>query len=444
MSNDIGFQHLDSYSNIRVDKNFAENIKNISKNYKKDAAIIKAILMYMAYDSQKDLFGFYKIDPQEFADTMFFQKTNLFRMHPNPKQLLKKGVKEDIENEKRFGRMSEHRMWKSNLENALYILSTESVVTDYKYKVDTKSIGVVERFNFIDKIEFELEYVGRTKKIIYKYKPNPKFEENLKTYFSNVCIKKYGLLKKPKLEDAYVDLLNQINNQNVKGLNTKAFKLEIFADIMSIKKHEDFSNYKSKINTKFERLKAVVGDDVKGLKLIWGKSSDHIESTMNALIVNRKKQKVKYDNIPILTWDRVSQNDLSIISSKLFKTMFRQQLFKGLSKICFSKYKDEITHFIDQEKIVFFYEWILSSSDLDIKLIKYKDTFIDIYKSTNSLPKFSLEFKDTLKALSNAYYTKKTIILSADKIILNTKRFSNKKFNHFYELMDFYYANCMK
>ncbi|CAH8296019.1 hypothetical protein EV196_11327 [Mariniflexile fucanivorans] len=427
------------YKNIRIDKNFAFNIQ-VFRSYNEDAKIIKAILIYMAYDSQKDLFGFYRIDPEVFADVMFFQKSNLFRIHPNPKQFESINAQKLIKLEEKHGRMSAYRTWSNYIENALYILNTENILTDYRYKTDTKAVASVKRFNFIDEIEYELETVGKTKKIIYKYKPNEKFEENLKSYFLNTNVDIYNALKKPNLDDAYLELLNRINNCNIKNINSIAFNLNDFAAILSIKPYTRFSNYKSKINQKFETLKKAIGNDVKGLKLVWGKNSDHIETLNNALVVNQKNTRVKYDNIPILTWDKLTKEELQKKDTKTFVTLFNQELFKGLAKACFSKYENKIMDLSPGDKICFFYEWFFSSSDLDIKIIKYKDTYLEIYKTTKALPSFSGDFEMLIKALTSAYKKHKAISFNEEEITFSSKK-GVKVFRHVYELLDYYKAN---
>jgi len=95
---------------MRVDKNIAFNITTF-REFDKDANIIIAILLYTAINHQEeDLFGFYKIDPENFSKKMGLNKNHLFRMHPSPYFLENDpDAKTLLEQEKIEGRMSKYR-----------------------------------------------------------------------------------------------------------------------------------------------------------------------------------------------------------------------------------------------------------------------------------------------------------------------------------------------
>ena len=427
---------------IRVDKNFAFNIREF-RGFNDDAKIIKALLMYMAYDNQKDLFGFYRLDPERFAKVMFLNKNNLFRIHPDPLQLQGSDASELIENEQKHGRMSEYRTWSSYLENALYILHTKTIIKDYRYRIDDKAIGTTKKFEFLKEIEFQLEATGKTKKIIYRYIPDERFEENLKGYFLNTKIEKYNTLRKPKLEDAYLELLNRINAANLKKENALSFDINYLAEILAVKPYSRFSDYKRKITQKIDLLRKVIVDDVPGLKLVWGKASGHVEDLENALTVNRKKKPAKYDNIPILVWDRLSDEERQKEETQVFKNVFDTTLIKSLVQICFNNYENRVIKLSEEDRKIFFYRWFFSEEDLDIKVIKYQDSYVSIYKNSRGLPARVGEFKRLLKSLTRIQTEYKAIDYAGEKIILHSKD-EKVTFTHLYELLNYFATNYMK
>lgn len=424
---------------IRVDKNFAFNIKEF-RGFNEDAKIIKALLMYMAYDNQKDLFGFYKLDPEHFAKVMFLNKQDLFRIHPDPIQLQNVEASKLIENERKHGRMSEYRTWSSYLENALYILHTKTIIKEYRYKLDDKAIGTTKKFEFLKEIEFQLETTGKTKKIVYRYIPDERFEDNLKGYFLNTKIEKYNMLRKPKLEDAYLELLNRINLANLKKRNALDFDIDYFANILAVGSYSRFSDYKRKITQKFKTLRDVIADDVPGLKLVWGRNYGHVEALENTLTISKKKKPVRYNNKPIVVWDRLSEEEERGKIAKSFKNIFDTELIKSLVKICFNHYENDVTKLSDEGKKIFFYRWFFSEKDLDVKAIKYQDSYVSIYKSTKGLPGHVHNFKKLLKYIIEVQTKYRVINYVGEDIVLHLK---DKKltFNYLYELLDYFREN---
>lgn len=431
---------------IRVDKNFAFNIQEF-RVFEEDSKLLKALIIYMAWNNQKDLFGFYKIDPANFAKIMFFNKNHLFQIHPNPKQLQLKNAVDLLAKESLHGRMTEFRTWSSYLENALFILNNEKIIKDYRYKTDKKAISSIKSFTFLDEIQFEIVKTGKTKKIIYKYIPNEKFQENLKNYFLNTKLNKYNVLKKPNLDEAYLDILNRINNCNAKNENSITFNLDNFASILGIGKYKSFSKYKLKISSKFELLKKTIGSDVKDLELIWGKRKGHAQSLVSKLSANSKRtttaSSVNYDNIPIITWRAESKDELRIKDSETFKNIFDTELIKELTKAYFWSNNTEIDELDEFNKKKSFYAWFFSEKDMDVKSIKFQDTYVDVYKSTDGLAFQENKFNETIKRLIKIKSEVPNFITLTSNGLLHLK-FPNgdsKKFEHLYEVINIFSEN---
>lgn len=426
---------------IRVDKNVAFNIAAF-REFGDDSKILKAIIIYMAINHQEeDLFGFYKLDPKKFAKEMYLQESHLFRMHPSPFFIEHDpNARVLIDNEQKEGRMSSHRTWSTYFENALYILTNRSIIDDYRYKEGNKTIVSTRRFNFIDEIRFELVKTGKTKRILYYYKPNKIYEENLKTYFLNTKIQKYNRLKKPKLDEAYLDILNRINNTNIKNLNSIKFSIDTLANILQVKPYKRFSSYKIKVTEKFEVLRKVIDNDIRNLQLTWANPSKNIGTYISK--VDKTKPKVIYDNIAIISWERLTKKEQSAKDSKTYKNLFETELNRSLIKAFFRSNRIKLKSHDEDYKKKLFYSWILSENDMDIKEIKYQDTYLFVYKNTDNIKSHTKTFLKTLKYLAKLKEEHDCFRFSNDLLYFVTKD-KETQFKHFYELLNHFhkYAN---
>lgn len=435
-------------NNFRIDKNIADNFKALEDTLPKDVSkYVKAILFYMALNRQKDLFGFYKLDLAEFADSMGFDPANIKRFHKNPRQLTDLGNKVQyyLEKEKKDTRHSTSRLWRSNFENALYILSTQSFVNEYRYKTETKAVVGTKSIQFIEDFSAEMISVGKTKKVVYKYKPNPLFEESLKTYFLNANLSKINQLRKPRLVGAYLRILNEVHANNYKNKNAKTFSLREMSSILDIGSYSQVPRLKTKITKKFEKLVEIVGSDIKGLSLTWGVGNigetNAIEYLDDQLSIFKSNTKTlnKSLSIPIITWDLLSKDEQSKKDSIIFKKMFNQELIKNLSQFCFSAYEKDVFRSSEEFKMKFFYDWFFSEIDLAQKKIKYQSTYLDIYKNTKSEAAFSDDYFEAVNGLSYAYKNGSLEFNSNfDTILLHLKNKESKSFNNIYETITWY------
>ncbi len=430
---------------IRVDKNVAFNIAAF-RRFPEDSKLLKAIILYMAINHQdEDLFGFYKLDPIKFAEKMYFNRTFLFRKHPSPfflehdpnAQVLVRNEMSHRPN----GRMSEHRTWSSYLENALYILTNQSIIDDYRYKEGDKMTVSTTRVNFIDEIRFELIKVGRNHRVMYYYKPNKKYEDNLKSYFLITKIQKFNLLKKPKLDEAYLDILNRIHNANSKGLNAILFNIDTLAHIMQIADYKRFSSKKAKVTEKFEILRKTIGEDVKSLTLTWVNPNDSISSIIDG--IKYKNSTGKYKNVAQISWSRLTKKETTDRNTRIFKTIFNQELNRALISAFFNAHEPKTRVLSDERKKKAFYRWMFSMDDMDIKEIKFKDTYLQIYKNTMSLVAFTKEYTRMIKEMAKLQAKHNCFQYENDLIYFHMSK-KTVSFRHFHEILTYFEGHYTK
>lgn len=407
-------------SSVRLDKNVAFNILEF-RQYDQDASILKALLFYIAYNNQTDLFGYCALDPAQFSSLLKISLNRLFRMHPNPEFLKHHGAQDKLKLEQKHGRMSTYRTWSTYLENALYILNTKVIVKDYRYHEKDKIIIESKNFTFLEEIRFVLKKTGKTHKVIYYYKPSEKFEANLKQYFLDTKLNKFAALKRSSLDDAYLDLLNRINNASAKNLYSIFFNIDDFADILAIKPYSRFSMYKRKINEKFNKLCQVIDKDVEGLELTWIKGQD---------------QKVAAN--PVISWSKPPKKAVDNKNETVFKNIFDTELVKSLVKRFFETQQKRISILNEDQKISAFYQWFFSYDDLDIKEIVFKATYIEVYKNTKFLKKELERFNKMLLHMCKNQEKHKMIGSTAEgKVYL---RVNDRKimFDFLYDLFNYY------
>ncbi|MEO1485679.1 MAG: hypothetical protein AAFU57_08030 [Bacteroidota bacterium] len=427
-------QYQSDANSLRVDKNVAFNILSF-RDLGDDSKLVKAVLVYTALNHQEDdLFGFYRLDPKKFAKAMFLTESHLYRLHPSPYFLKHDpNAQEKLERERNaeHGRMSEWRTWSTYLENALYILTNQSIVDDYRFKDEQQTVIKTTRFNFFDEITFKLEKSGKTKRIIYYYKPNVKYENNLKQFFLVGEIKKYTQLRKPKLDDAYLNILNRIAGANHKENNFLRFNIDDIAEILVIRKYKRFSDYKAKISEKFERLRSVIGDDIKGLALTWINPEDDMGDHVEYI---QEGKKSRYDNVALITWDRLTNEQIRTRDNKIFKNIFDTELTRAFVQTYFKNYEGKLVGLSEDRKKELFYEWFFSEADKDIKEVKYKDTYVEIYKGSKGMNAYAREFLKVLEFANNIQQKHQCISFENDQLALY---FKDKKvtFKHLYQLM---------
>ncbi|SEC67723.1 hypothetical protein SAMN04489761_3474 [Tenacibaculum sp. MAR_2009_124] len=368
--NNIPMSLILSQNNVRIDKNLAFNITDFRKYSKKDEALIKSLVIYMSLNFQKNLFGLVDIDPADFAKRMKIYRTDLFKKHDDPLffKVSSTPKEELLRLEKEHGNMSQYRCWNTNLENALFVLKYENIISSYKSKSGDEERITLNNFAYIKELHLVFKKVGKTKKIIYQYKPTEEFEFSLRKFFFNANITTFLALRSSSLEDWYLNLLNRIQVQQYTG-NTKPiyYKIVDFAKLLNIStqrleanEKDAFSDVKKKINRKFKKtFLPKVEKEIMGLELNW-----------------RKSENSKYYNVVEISWIKPSEESLKENKKSIYEDLFLTELFKNLSVFYNENY---LSLESDMEtKTNKFLKWLFSYNDLDIKKGKYISVFADI------------------------------------------------------------------
>lgn len=426
---------------IRIDKNFAFHISSFKDLFGEDAKLLKAIIFYMAINFQeKDLFGFYKLDPKEFSEKLKFNKPHLFVIHKNPFFFTHdSNAEKAILLEQKHGRNSIYRTWRTVLENALYILTNKSFIDDYRFRENGKTIVETGRFNFIDKIRFEHIKTGKTKKIVYYYKPNPLFEQNLKTYFIGSFTNHFVALRKSNLDESYLSLLNRINNASIKGCNSIQFSIDTIAKILNIDEYKEFSLYKRKVTSKFNKLKTYLVSHINDLELTWVKptSSKAIGDLITSIAIPNTN--VKYNNIALITWKAYTKEEKYKKDEKVYNNIFDVLLNRKLVEAYFNTHQGKLLHNDEELKKNSFYKWMFSLDDMNIKSATYISSFVEIKKNNMNIEHHTSFFLKTLVYLSKIQEANKCFVFKENKIILYLKEGKKIVFNHFYEVLNHFH-----
>lgn len=223
-----------SQSNIRLDQNFVANILQTKESFEDDANLVKSILYYFSLAYQYNMFSFGSVTVNEIAKGIKVSPANLRRKHPKPKQL--RGLSDEEIKEKYAlqAENPEQRVYDSYLENALYLLRTETMYynktgntfTQVKGKSVKASIGQV---NFLKSFDVSISDPSKkNSKITYLYELDDSYLSNLTTLYLNTNLQALIELRKNSLDDLYLYVKNLrenlwASNQQLKG--TPAFTL---------------------------------------------------------------------------------------------------------------------------------------------------------------------------------------------------------------------------
>ena len=175
--------------------------------------IPEALLEYICYEHQYNIFGFGILDPAEFAREFRFSVNYLMGRHPDPYQFqLRKLVFKGQNSQNKRLRLStdgigqENLICSSRLENALFILANcalnitaTSVLEDQTLIRQYGSLRVLEQFTMIQD--------GRTGKVTYAYKLDDKFRRNLSSMYLTTRRDSLVSLRKSGLGPLYIFLL---------------------------------------------------------------------------------------------------------------------------------------------------------------------------------------------------------------------------------------------
>lgn len=424
---------------VRIDKNFAFHISSFNTLFGEDSKLIKAIIFYMAINFQeKDLFGFHKLDPKEFCEKLKYHQSHLSYIHKTPFFLTHDpNAQKLIELEEKHGRNSVHRTWSTILENALYILTNRSFIDDYRVRKQNKTVVETQRFNFIDSIRFEHVKTGKTKKTIYYYKPNPLFEDNLRTYFIGSFTNHFASLRQNNLDDSYLNLLNRINNATSNKLTGIQFSIGAIAEILNISEYKRFTQYKRKVTDKFETLKPFLDSHFKGLELTWIKPSSVTAASALIESIAVPHNKVNYENIALITWELYTKEEVATSNQKTYDNIFDTELSRNIIKAYFDTHEGKLLNAEEENKKDSFYKWVFSSKDMQLKKATYITTYGAIKKHQISVEQHASSYLKTLVYISTIQEKHNCIQFEKNSIRLTLKG-KEIIFNQLYELTNYF------
>ncbi len=173
--------------------------------------IPEALLEFICYEHQWNIFGYGVLDPTEFARSFKFSKQFLASQHEDPYQLQLRRVLKKSERVNRRKTRASHVeqndiICGNRLENALFILA------NYALKVTSTSVledkTLIRQYGFLRVIEsFSMIQDGKTGKVIYSYKLDRNFRRNLSSLYLTTRKDSFVSLRKSGLGVLYVFLL---------------------------------------------------------------------------------------------------------------------------------------------------------------------------------------------------------------------------------------------
>ena len=364
----------DHNSSLRVDKNMAYNISDFKRYDKMDQIVIKNLIIYMSLTFQKNLFNLVEIDPKDFIETMKLNRSSLIQEHKNPLfyKINSKSKEELKALELKHGRLSKYRIWDSVLENALFILQYENIISSYAQNTNTVERVSITSFSYIKSLHVTYKKTGKTKKIVYEYEPSDEFELSLKKFFFNITVENFVKLRSSNLEDCYLNLINRIQSENYKNNNRITFALQNFAELLNVKhdtihQEKGFSNIKKncarKFNTKFI---PIVQKEIPNISLKWIKGPNS-----------------KFTNLADISWLKLNPKLLKDHNNKIYDDLFFTEFFKDLSVY----YENNHQRFESDLDLKFngFIDWMMSYEDIEIKQSKYVSVFANIKGKIDNL-----------------------------------------------------------
>lgn len=175
--------------------------------------IPEALLEFICYEHQYNIFGYGVLDPVEFARMFHFSHRFLIGKHDSPYQLqLRKIVgKANLISDRRARRAvggvcPEEFLCESRIENALFILANYALSVTSTAVLEDNSL--IRQCGFLRVLEeFTMVQDGRTGKVTYLYKLDDKFRRNLSSLYLTTRRDSLVALRKSGLGALYVFLL---------------------------------------------------------------------------------------------------------------------------------------------------------------------------------------------------------------------------------------------
>ncbi|MDR1023297.1 MAG: hypothetical protein LBL94_08525 [Prevotellaceae bacterium] len=208
---------------VRIDRNIVHNIGSIFDLFgiggsDMDDNLLRAVIYYLCFSYQQNLFSYSVIDPYEFAQQMGYTSDFLRQRHPHPVFLedLKKMPPEAREGYVRDG----YPTYSSNFENALYALWKREVLfsygvtffnnTDKEEKLTHQNV----RLFILRNLRVDAVRSGKTRqrKTVYSVELDERFIHSLTQYFVRGKMATLVELRKSKLDILYLKMLQYKEN----------------------------------------------------------------------------------------------------------------------------------------------------------------------------------------------------------------------------------------
>lgn len=174
---------------FRFDKNFANNMEQVSQLVDDGGGLLRSVLYYLADSYQHNILSIGLFDVEDFAGKYGFSVNFLRKPHPNPFHLHNMSKADvDVYHASRTSAkwdVSDRKVWDSYIENALYVLMARPLTFDViggAFKIDKsvyKMTGGCQVLKSLSAV-----YVGR--RLYYRYVMNEDFMRNLSSYYANV------------------------------------------------------------------------------------------------------------------------------------------------------------------------------------------------------------------------------------------------------------------
>ncbi len=173
--------------------------------------IPEALLEFICYEHQWNIFGYGVLDPSEFARSFKFSRQYLLTRHDDPYQLqLRKILRKSQRENRRRTRLpyagQDELICGNRLENALFILANYSLKVTSTAVLEDKTL--IRQYGFLRVIDsFSMVQEGKTGKISYTYKLDRNFRRNLSSLYLTTRKDSFVFLRKSGLGVLYVFLL---------------------------------------------------------------------------------------------------------------------------------------------------------------------------------------------------------------------------------------------
>jgi len=359
---------------IRYDQNFTRNVFVYSE-CKGDKKLIEDIILYLSLSYQYNYFGYGIFDPAHFSEKTIH--TLKYLQNKTKGEILQlegyspEKVKMVLDEEKKNPHM---RIFKSNLENALYSIATYGITTVSGMEVwNVNSQG--KRFN--TKIKnmkifdsFEIDYIkdrpGKDK-IIYRYTLSEDFITNMSHYYTVVSLESKGKLRKTKGAGALYLRMAQLRSQEkAKGNNRITLDFTVCCNILGLNDGKyDKPNQKKRINAAFKKIKEL--------------------SELNFDVDWTKSPNSNYKYVPLITFELTDEEQKIMRDPdalELFKKEAKSNIFKQIrihEMVKMFKHVKPFDYYTDR-RISLFTDWMNDNGqNLKEKQLAYDNSIFKTY-----------------------------------------------------------------